>query len=153
MLGRMYEGQVCSIARALEVVGDRWTLLVLRDLTFGLKRFDEFQQSLGVAPNVLTDRLKRLDQEGLVRRVRYQESPERFEYHPTKKALDLQPAIFFLAKWGDRYCPDPLGPPRLSLHQNCGGKVNEKLHCARCKKTVWFDAIYTEANPAHSKAQ
>lgn len=153
MLGRMYEGQDCSIARALETVGDRWTLLVLRDLSFGIKRFDEFQQSLGIAPNVLTDRLKRLDQEGLVKRVRYQDSPERFEYLPTKKALDLQPVVFFLAKWGDRYCPDPLGPPRLSLHENCGGKVNEKLLCSRCKETVWFDSIYTEPNPSHQKVK
>lgn len=153
MLGRMYEGQDCSIARALEIVGDRWTLLVLRDTSFGLKRFDEFQQSLGIAPNVLTDRLKRLDEEGLVERVMYQESPERFEYLPTQKALDLQPVIFHLAKWGDRYCPDPLGPPRLSYHADCGGKVNDKLRCGRCKEDVWFDSIYTEANPTHRKVK
>ncbi len=149
----MYEGQDCSIARALEVIGDRWTLLILRDLTFGLKRFDAFQQSLGIAPNVLTDRLKRLDQEGLVKRVCYQETPERFEYLPTQKAMELQPIIFHLAKWGDRYFPDPLGPPRLSLHANCGGKVNEKLRCGRCKQNVWYDSIYTEANPTHEKVK
>lgn len=149
----MYEGQDCSIARALEVVGDRWTLLLLRDLFFGIKRFDEFQKSLGVAPNVLTDRLKRLEQEGLLKRVRYQDSPERYEYLPTQKGLDLQPVVFHLAKWGDRHCADPLGPPRISYHANCGGKVNEKLHCGRCKKLVWFDSIYTEENPTHQRAR
>src|SRR5207248_7108903 len=85
MLRRDYEGQNCSIARALEIVGERWTLLIVRDCFLGLRRFEELQQSLGVARNVLTDRLNRLVEEGILERVRYSERPERFEYRLTPK--------------------------------------------------------------------
>ncbi len=143
MLGRTYESQDCSIARALEIVGERWTLLVLRDVLFGLHRFDELQKSLGVAPNILTSRLKRLTDESLLERHRYQDAPERYEYRPTEKALALQPVLFHLAKWGDRYHTGRLGPPRLSLHRGCGGTVDERLVCERCGESVWFDEIET----------
>ena len=85
--------QNCSIARALEVLGDRWTLLVIRDAFLGVRRFDDFQRDLGVARNVLTDRLDRLVEEGVLERVRYQERPERFEYRLTEKGRDLWPVI------------------------------------------------------------
>ena len=93
MLNRDYEGQNCSIARALEIVGERWTLLIIRDVLLGLHRFDEFQESLGIARNVLTDRLNRLVDEGVLERVLYSERPERYEYHLTKKGLDLNVAL------------------------------------------------------------
>ena len=85
MLNRDYEGQNCSIARALEVVGERWTLLIIRDVLLGLHRFDEFQESLGIARNVLTDRLNRLVEEEILERARYNERPERYEYRLTAK--------------------------------------------------------------------
>jgi len=84
-----YEGQNCSIARALEVVGERWTLLIIRDALLGLRRFDQFQESLGIARNVLTRRLNRLVEEGILARVRYSERPERYEYRLTTKGRDL----------------------------------------------------------------
>src|SRR5512133_3700822 len=90
MLNRDYEGQNCSIARALEVVGERWTLLIIRDVLLGLHRFDEFQESLGIARNVLTDRLNRLVDEGVLERVLYSERPERYEYQLTEKPPRLQ---------------------------------------------------------------
>ena len=93
MLKRDYEGQECSIARALEIVGERWTLLIIRDAFLGLRRFDEFQESLGIARNVLTDRLNRLVEEGILERVRYSERPERYEYHLTKKGRRLDVAL------------------------------------------------------------
>jgi len=111
MLKRDYEGQVCSIARALEVVGERWTLLIVRDAFLGLRRFDEFQESLGIARNVLTDRLNRLVDEGILERVRYSERPERFEYHLTPKGRDLQIALAGLRQWGDKYLSEK--PPRM----------------------------------------
>ena len=89
MLRNDYEGQDCSIARALEVVGERWTLLIIRDAFLGLRRFDQFQESLGIARNVLTDRLNRLVEEGILDRVRYNEHPERYEYRLTSKGRDL----------------------------------------------------------------
>ena len=93
MLKRDYEGQNCSIARALEVVGERWTLLIVRDVFLGLRRFDELQESLGIARNVLTDRLNRLVDEGILERVRYSERPERYEYRLTPKGRDLNIAL------------------------------------------------------------
>jgi DNA-binding HxlR family transcriptional regulator len=111
MLGREYEGQNCSIARALEIVGERWTLLIVRDVFLGLRKFDEIQASLGVARNVLTDRLNRLVAEGILERVRYSERPERFEYRLTSKGRDLNIALTALRQWGDTYLNDK--PPRL----------------------------------------
>src|SRR3954468_12902437 len=111
MLKRDYEGQNCSIARALEVVGERWTLLIVRDAFLGLSRFEQFQESLGIARNVLTDRLNRLVEEGILERVRYSERPERYEYRLTDKGRDLNIALTGLRQWGDRYLSDK--PPRV----------------------------------------
>jgi DNA-binding HxlR family transcriptional regulator len=111
VLKRDYDGQSCSIARALEVVGERWTLLIVRDAFLGLRRFDEFQESLGIARNVLTDRLNRLVDEGILERVRYSERPERFEYRLTAKGRELDIALAGLRQWGDKYVSDK--PPRL----------------------------------------
>ncbi len=111
MLKRDYEGQNCSIARALEVVGERWTLLIVRDVFLGLRKFDEIQESLGIARNVLTDRLNRLVEEGVFERVRYSERPERFEYRLTRKGRELNIALTGLRQWGDKYLSEK--PPRL----------------------------------------
>jgi DNA-binding HxlR family transcriptional regulator len=112
VLKRDYEGQNCSIARALEIVGQRWTLLIVRDAFLGLRRFDEFQESLGVARNVLADRLNRLVEEGILERRRYNERPERFEYRLTRKGRELNIALAGLRQWGDRYLSDK--PPRIA---------------------------------------
>jgi DNA-binding HxlR family transcriptional regulator len=111
MLKRDYEGQNCSVARALEVVGERWTLLIVRDAFLGLRRFDQFQESLGVARNVLTDRLNRLVEEGILERVRYSERPERYEYRLTRKGRELDLALTGLRQWGDKYLSEK--PPRI----------------------------------------
>jgi DNA-binding HxlR family transcriptional regulator len=103
MLGRDYDGQNCSIARALGVVGERWTLLIVRDAFLGRRRFDEFQRSLGISRNVLSERLNRLVDEGIFERVRYQERPERFEYRLTEKGRALNIALSGLRQWGDAY--------------------------------------------------
>ena len=116
MLKRDYEGQNCSIARALEVVGERWTLLIIRDAFLGLRRFEQFQESLGIARNVLTDRLNRLVEEGILERVRYSERPERFEYRLTQKGRDLQIALAGLRQWGDKYVSDK--PPRVTRRKS-----------------------------------
>jgi DNA-binding HxlR family transcriptional regulator len=116
VLKRDYEGQNCSIARALEVVGERWTLLIVRDAFLGLRRFEQFQESLGIARNVLTDRLNRLVEEGVLERVRYSEHPERFEYRLTRKGSDLQIALAGLWQWGDKYVSDK--PPRITRRKS-----------------------------------
>jgi DNA-binding HxlR family transcriptional regulator len=111
MLKRGYEGQNCSIARALEVVGERWTLLIVRDVFLGRRRFDELQESLGIARNVLTDRLNRLVEQGILERVLYSERPERYEYRLTAKGLELNVALTALRQWGDKHLSEK--PPRL----------------------------------------
>src|SRR3954462_7920189 len=103
MLRNDYSGQNCSIAHTLELVGERWTLLILRDTFLGTRRFDDFQRNLGIARNILQSRLARLVDEGILRRVRYQERPERFEYRLTRKGVDLWPILVALMKWGDRH--------------------------------------------------
>src|SRR4051812_40349526 len=121
MLKRGYDGQNCSIARALEIVGERWSLLIVRDAFLGVRRFDEFQESLGIARNVLTDRLNRLVEEGILERVRYSERPERFEYRLTQKGVDLRIALLALMQWGDRYVSET--PPRVARRRSDGEPV------------------------------
>ena len=131
MLGRSYESQTCSVAAALEVVGERWTLLILRDAFLGTRRFDDFQRNLGVARNVLQARLERLIEEGILERRLYQEHPPRHEYRLTPKGVDLWPTVVALMKWGDRHAyPD--GPPVVIEHRGCGGEVDDRRICTRC---------------------
>ena len=104
MLKRDYETQpFCGVARTLEVVGERWTLLIVRDAFLGKRRFEEFQESLGIARNVLTDRLNRLVDEGVFERVRYSERPERYEYRLTPRGRDLLVALTALRQWGEKH--------------------------------------------------
>ena len=112
MLNREYQGQNCSIARALELVGERWTLLIIRDAFLGLRRFDEFQESLGISRNVLTDRLNRLVEEGIFEAVPYGIRQDRYDYQLTRMGLDLHVALVGLRQWGDKYLCD--APPTLA---------------------------------------
>src|SRR3712207_5360174 len=109
----------CSIFRAMEVLGDRWTMLVLREAFMGVRRFTDMQRDLGVARNVLTDRLNHLVELGVLERRRYQDRPVRHEYRLTDMGKELQPAILSLMHWGDKYL-SPAGPPALIEHQDCG---------------------------------
>ena len=136
MLRNDYPGQVCSVARALEVVGERWSLLILRDAVFGFTRFEDFRERLGIASNVLTARLERLVEEDILERRPYQRNPERYEYFLTEKGLDLWPALIALLSWGDRHSPGPEGPPMLIVHKECGGAVSDRGICESCGKIL-----------------
>jgi DNA-binding HxlR family transcriptional regulator len=125
MLKRDYEGQVCSIARALEVVGERWTLLIIRDVALGHRRFDQLLDSLGIASNVLTDRLNRLVAEGVLDRVPYSERPDRFEYRLTKKGGELSIALLALMQWGDRHLSEK--PPRIARRRSDRSPVSVRI--------------------------
>ena len=114
------------------MVGERWTLLILRDAVLGLQRFEEFQESLGIASNTLTNRLKLLCEEGVLQRVPDPERRGRPKYELTGKGRELAPALIVLMKWGDRHYPTPGGPPRLTRHTGCGGNIGPDLHCDRC---------------------
>jgi DNA-binding HxlR family transcriptional regulator len=132
MLRNDYADQSCSIAGALEVVGERWSLLIVRDILLGLRRFDELQSDLGIARNVLQTRLRRLQEQGVLERLPYQERPLRHEYRLTEKGLELWPMIVALMKWGDRYASPEGGPAVVLEHRGCGGAVDEHRICETC---------------------
>ena len=148
MLGRDYTDQICSISRSLEVVGERWTLLVLRDVLLGKHRFDELVDSLGITRTVLTQRLRHLIDEGVLERTVYQQRPERFAYHVTDKGRALTPVIAHLLWWGDTYYPEPAGPPRLLLHRGCGGPVQPHFSCGNCGTELRASDIATAPGPS-----
>jgi DNA-binding HxlR family transcriptional regulator len=131
MLPRTYEKQDCSIARTLEVLGERWTMLVIREAFLGTRRFEGFMERLDIARNVLAARLALLVDEGVLEKVAYQERPERYEYRLTAKGLDLWPTLVALLQFGDRYyAPD--GPPMVLTHRDCGGALDDRRICTRC---------------------
>jgi len=146
MLKRTYEDQHCPIAASLERVGERWSLLIIRDVFFGLHRFDELQNDLGIARNVLRDRLTLLVDEGILVKRRYQERPERFEYKLTEKGTDLWPVLHALMSWGDKHAPLPDGPPTVVAHRGCGGVLDERRICDRCGELV-LDVHDVQAQP------
>jgi DNA-binding HxlR family transcriptional regulator len=125
MLNRTYEGQNCSIARALELVGERWTLLIIRDAFLGRRRFDEFQESLGIARNVLTERLDRLVGEGILERTPYSERPPRFEYALTERGRELAVPLLALMQWGDLHLSPK--PPRIARRRSDRSRVRAVL--------------------------
>jgi DNA-binding HxlR family transcriptional regulator len=135
MLHRTYSDQDCSVARALEVVGERWTILILRDAFLGVRRFDDFQRSLGVARNVLQTRLRRLVDEGLLERRRYQERPVRHEYWLTARGEALWPVLLALMEWGDRHLAAGDRAPR-ALHRGCGGSLTQRCTCTACAAEI-----------------
>jgi DNA-binding HxlR family transcriptional regulator len=126
----------CSIARTLDVVGERWTLLVLRDAFNGVRRFEDFAIRLPIARNVLTTRLRRLVAHGILSRERYQERPVRYEYRLTAKGQDLYPVLIGLLRWGDRYLAGEAGPPLEVVHRACGHPVAAAVICSGCGETV-----------------
>jgi len=126
----------CSLARTLAVVGDRWTLLVLRDAFMGARRFDDFEKSLRIARRVLSERLALLVGEGIFRKVPYQEKPARYEYRLTEKGFALYPALLSLVHWGDRFYVGDKGPPILHTHQACGHDFRPLLTCSECGEAL-----------------
>jgi DNA-binding HxlR family transcriptional regulator len=147
MLRSDYEGQICSIAKTLELIGERWTLLVIRDVFNGNRRFGEMQRSLGVARNVLSSRLQRLVDEGILERRPYQERPRRYEYFLTAKGLDLWPTMIALLDFGDRHLSEG-GPPMVIRHKgDCGGVVNGRGICESCNKLLTARDARAEYGP------
>lgn len=136
MLRHDYSGQHCSIAASLEVIGERWSLLIIRDILLGRRRFGQIQESLGVARNVLTTRLRRLEESGLIEPRPYQQRPLRYEYFLTEKGLDLWPVLVSLIHWGDKYYPQADAPPIVLVHRGCGGKIDDRRICQRCGKPL-----------------
>jgi DNA-binding HxlR family transcriptional regulator len=126
----------CSVARSLDVLGDAWSVLVVREMFLGTHRFDQLQEHLGIARNVLAARLRRLVDTGILIKRQYQEHPPRFEYHLTSKGVDLYPVVVALLQWGDRYLADPSGGPMLLEHAVCGHIAQIVPTCSACGGSV-----------------
>jgi DNA-binding HxlR family transcriptional regulator len=124
--------QPCSLSRTLSVVGDRWTLLVLRECFMGVRRFDDFEKRLGITRHVLAERLKRLTEHGVLVKSAYQQRPLREEYRLTDKGHDLYPAVLALVNWGDRHMSDDIGQPIRHVHKTCGHEVHGVMVCSEC---------------------
>jgi DNA-binding HxlR family transcriptional regulator len=138
----------CSVARALAVVGDRWTLLVLRDCFLGVRRFEAFQQSLGLTRHRLADRLRKLVAHGVLERVPYRERPRRFEYRLTEKGRDLYPVVVSLTRWGDRWLAGAAGSPIELVHRGCGRPISPTLTCPACHEPVGARDMTARPGPA-----
>lgn len=128
--------EACSLARAMAVVGDRWTLLVLREAFLRVRRFDEFQARLGIARRVLTERLKHLVDHGVLEKIAYSQTPLRHEYRLTEKGLGLYPVIISLLHWGDAHYAGKKGPPLLHRHNACGHDFHSVLTCSECGEAL-----------------
>ena len=126
-----YSTENCSIARTLQLVGERWSLLILREAFNGNRRFEQFQRRTGVARNLLTTRLATLVEHGILDRQSYQEPGQRArpEYRLTAKGKELYPILVALLDWGDRYVADPEGPALLLSHRDCGAAVHADIRC------------------------
>ena len=121
----------CSLARSLQIVGEWWTLLVLRDICLGWNRFEAIHDHIGIARNILKARLDTLVEHEIVERRRYQEHPERYEYAPTVKGRELMPILLAIVAWGDRWA-SPDGPPMLFTHETCGHDLVATVVCRAC---------------------
>ena len=147
MLGRLYESQNCSAARALELVGERWSLLILRNASFaGQTRFSEFERRLGIAPNILASRLEGFVNAGLMEVRPNAEHKGQNEYVLTEMGRDFVPVIVALTNWGDRWSA-PDGPPIVYEHDGCGGEIQVELRCVACNEVAPPAAVNARPGP------
>ncbi len=140
--------QTCSVARSLSVVGDRWTLMILRDSFLGTRRFADFQRHLGAARSLVADRLGKLVENGILERQQYRDRPPRFEYLLTRKGRDLQPVMLALVAWGDRWMDDGNGAPVENVHTGCGRPMHLSGVCSECGEAITLDNVRPRLGPA-----
>jgi DNA-binding HxlR family transcriptional regulator len=139
--------EVCSVAQTLEIVGERWTMLLLREAFLGTRRFEGFQHNIGCARNILSDRLHKLVGNGILERRRYHDRPPRFEYRLTQKGIDLYPILVTLMRWGDRYVADERGPAIVLEHKACGHETTPELVCSHCGERVHARTMRARVGP------
>src|ERR1700748_3119915 len=146
------EEEPCSLARTVAVIGDRWSLLILRESFLRTRRFDDFQMSLGITRHLLADRLKKLVGFGVLRKIPYQDSPKRYEYILTQKGLDLYPIIMSIVHWGDIHMVDSRGRPMLHQHKHCGHMFDPVMVCSECGEPLSPKAVHVHPGPGMRKA-
>jgi DNA-binding HxlR family transcriptional regulator len=140
----------CSVAQCLEIVGEWWSLLIVREAFLGVRRFDEMQRDLGISRNILTERLNRLVAAGIFERVLYSDRPPRYEYRLTDKGRDLWPVITSMRQWGDKYSA-PAGPPVELVHKSCGEVTEAIMVCSRCGERLAAHDVRAIAGPGSDR--
>ncbi|WP_026181121.1 winged helix-turn-helix transcriptional regulator [Demetria terragena] len=140
----------CSVARTLELVGTKWTLLAVREMLIGCHRFDEIARHTGAPRDILTDRLRRLEAEGVVRRVQYEKRPPRFEYHLTEIGRSLTPIIATMREFGDRHLAGESGPP-VRFEHSCGSEYQPVLACRACGDIVRHGEVSIAEMPSATR--
>jgi DNA-binding HxlR family transcriptional regulator len=137
----------CSLARSLDVAGEWWTPMIVRDVWMGVRRFDDIQHNLGLSRKVLADRLNTLVREGVLERRPYQERPQRHEYVLTDKGKELMEVFLALIAWGDRWTAEEVGPPMLFRHKRCGEVTRAEVICSRCGEPLHAREVRIEPGP------
>nr|WP_246400612.1 helix-turn-helix domain-containing protein [Jiangella mangrovi] len=138
---------VCSIARTLDIAGEPWSPLIIRDVWVGIRRFDELQRDLGISRKVLTERLSWLVRNGVLERRPYSDRPARYEYVLTQKGLELTEVLMVISAWGDRWTAGEAGPPTLLRHRSCGKHVHAEVRCSHCGELLHGDEVDVEDGP------
>jgi DNA-binding HxlR family transcriptional regulator len=151
MQRKSFAGMDCSVAQCLEVVGEWWSMLILRDVFLGVTRFEEFQRRLGISRNILQQRLSKLVESGILVRVPYSEHPPRFDYRLTDKGRDLWPVITAMRQWGDVYAA-PSGPPIQVTHTACGSSAPAVMVCGSCGEPLGPRDVHADVVPGRSEA-
>ena len=136
----------CSVAQCLEVVGEWWSMLIIRDVFLGVRRFDQFQERLGISRNILDQRLTRLVEAGVLEKSRYSDRPPRYEYRLSQKGRDLWPVLTAMRQWGDTYAA-PDGPPLEIIHKDCGQVSRAVMTCSACGEEVGPRNVRVVAGP------
>ena len=145
------EEEPCSVARTVAVIGDRWSLLILRECFLRKRRFEAFQSSLGITRHLLAARLKKLVQFGVLRRIPYQLSPKRYEYILTQKGLDLYPVLMSIVHWGNIHMVDARGRPMLHEHKSCGKIFDPVMVCSECGEPLSAKDVRVHPGPGAHK--
>jgi DNA-binding HxlR family transcriptional regulator len=148
---RDFPRDACAVASTLETIGERWTMHVLREAFLGVHRFEDFRRNIGVARNILSDRLGTLVEAGILRRQLYNEHPPRYEYRLTRKGVDLAGVLIELMKWGNRWSPNPEGPA-VVLRHSCGAVVEPVHSCPACDEHVFPWDLQAVPGPAMTAA-
>jgi DNA-binding HxlR family transcriptional regulator len=141
------EDEACSVARTVSVIGDRWTLLILRDCFMRVRRFEEFQARLGITRPLLSARLRKLVKDGVLAKVPYQRRPVRNEYRLTEKGIDLYPIIMSIVHWGDVHLAGKKGRPLLHRHDTCGRTFDPVMSCSACGKALNPRHVHVHRGP------
>jgi DNA-binding HxlR family transcriptional regulator len=143
---KSFAGMHCSVAQCLEVVGDWWTLLIVRDAFLGVMRFEEFQHRLGISRNILNQRLSSLADHGILEKHPYSEHPPRYEYRLTQKGRDLWPVLTAMRQWGDKHAA-PDGPPVVTVHPACGSVTEAVMTCSSCGEPLTSHDVRVVSGP------